>query len=82
MFLFGLGSRSVYSYYCANRTKRSVQLVYAATLPFFALAIRAGLVPVVGWMGIVLGPLLLGVLLASGRGNGGEDNYIETTAAA
>ncbi len=82
MFLFGLGSRSVYSYYRANQANRSVQLVYAATLPFMALAIRAGLVPVAGWTGIVLGPLLLGVLLASGRGNVGGDNRLQRKAAA
>jgi hypothetical protein len=82
MFLFGLGSRSLYSYYRANQSNRSVQLVYAATLPFFALAIRAGLVPVVGWMGMVLGPLLLGVLLASGRGSGSGDNRVRRKAAA
>ncbi len=82
MFLFGLGSRIVYSYYRANRANRSVQLVYAAGLPFFALAIRAGLVPVAGWLGIVLGPLLLGVLLASGRGSGGGNNRLQRKAAA
>ncbi len=82
MFLFGLGSRSVYSYYRANRANRSVQLVYAATLPFFVLAIRAGLVPVVGWMGIVIGPLFLGVLLAGGRGNRVEERRLPRKAAA
>ncbi len=82
MFLFGLFLRSMYSYYRANQANRSVQLVYAASLPFIALAIRAGLVPVAGWMGMVIGPLLLGVLLAGGRGTGDVDNRLQRKAAA
>jgi hypothetical protein len=45
----------------------AVQLVYAATLPFIVLYVRAGLVPVAGWAGMIIGPLLLGVLLAGRR---------------
>lgn len=64
MFLLGLALRALYSYYRANRDNPAVLLVYAATLPFIVLYVRAGLVPVAGWAGIIIGPLLLGVLLA------------------
>jgi hypothetical protein len=67
MGLLGLGARVLYEYMRANLTNGSVQLLYAATLPFLFPLLRGSINDAAGRLVFIVPPLLLGILVARRR---------------
>jgi O-antigen/teichoic acid export membrane protein len=67
MALLGLMARAHYEYFIHNITNATVQLLYAATLPFWIVLFRGNLTDTAGRLVFIVPPLLLGIYLGRSR---------------
>jgi O-antigen/teichoic acid export membrane protein len=82
MMFLGMLARAHYEYFRHHSRNASVQLLYAATLPFWIVLLRGNMTDTAGRLVFIVAPLLLGIYLGRGRRRLFEAQPLKDLAAA